>query len=137
VERLLQSKGYEVLWTPPYCPDLQPIELFWVAGKNHVARHFYTGRTMKETVELLRDGWYGSFDKFPVGHCRYKRPVNCQKLWDTALEHAKTKFIPLCDGISGTIGALVVDENYDKPTVSIPIDTIIIDLGKADDEDEN
>ena len=33
VENLFEEKGYEILWTPPYAPDLQPIELYWAAGK--------------------------------------------------------------------------------------------------------
>jgi transposase len=39
-EALLKEHEFEVLWTPPYCPDLQPIELFWAAGKNHVRLMF-------------------------------------------------------------------------------------------------
>ena len=37
VETFLAREVYDVLWTPPYCPELQPIELFWASGKNHVA----------------------------------------------------------------------------------------------------
>ena len=33
VEKFLHDRGYKVIWTLPYCPDLQPIELFWAAGK--------------------------------------------------------------------------------------------------------
>ena len=44
VERSLHDRGHEVLWTPPYCPDLQPIELFWAAGRNHAA----CGCTLRE-----------------------------------------------------------------------------------------
>jgi hypothetical protein len=28
VEKYLQDRGHKVLWTPPYCPDLQSIELY-------------------------------------------------------------------------------------------------------------
>ena len=60
VERIMADKGYHILWTPPYCPQLQPIELFWAAGKNFAASCHYGGRTMKETVQHLRYGWYGN-----------------------------------------------------------------------------
>jgi hypothetical protein len=33
-------------------------------------------------------------------------------------------FIPLCDGFSGTIGALTMDEHYERDTTGIPIDTV-------------
>jgi hypothetical protein len=35
IEKKLNERGHRILWTPPYSPDLQPIELFWAAGKNH------------------------------------------------------------------------------------------------------
>ena len=50
VEARLESEGFTVLWTPPYCSELQPIELFWAAGKNYAARHCWTERTMRQTV---------------------------------------------------------------------------------------
>ena len=98
-----------VVWTPTYCSDLQPIELYWAAGKNHAALHYFLGRTMKQTVSHLREGWYGNSWDVPVGHSERKEAVDCNKLFLTALKYAATKFIPLCEGISGTIGTLVVD----------------------------
>jgi hypothetical protein len=37
VQKLLKANGHTWLWTPPYCPWLQPIETFWAHGKNHAA----------------------------------------------------------------------------------------------------
>ena len=53
----VKREGGEVLFTPPYCPDLQPIELFWAAGKNW-ARENNTdhSRTLEKTVAHLRAG---------------------------------------------------------------------------------
>jgi hypothetical protein len=50
IEKFLKDRGHEILWTPPYCPDLQPIELFWAAGKNHCAYWHLSERSIKETV---------------------------------------------------------------------------------------
>ena len=36
VEKAMNERGHCILWTPPYTPELQPIELFWAAGKNNV-----------------------------------------------------------------------------------------------------
>ena len=58
VEQILLDRGHKILWTPPYCPELQPIELFWAAGKNHVAAKFETNQTMRNVVKYLREGWY-------------------------------------------------------------------------------
>jgi hypothetical protein len=50
------------------------------------------------------------------------------------LDFAATKFIPLCDGISGTIGTLVVDADYVEDIVSFPIDALVVDLSQIDDD---
>lgn len=38
IDEIAQSHGHEVLRTPPYHPELQPIEICWGVVKNHVAR---------------------------------------------------------------------------------------------------
>ena len=50
VRKLLTSNGHTWLWTPPYCPWLQPIETFWAHGKNHAAAKNRNGRTMRECM---------------------------------------------------------------------------------------
>jgi hypothetical protein len=52
-----------------------------------------------------------------------------------ALNFAATKFIPLCEGISGTIGTLVVDGDYEEDPDAFPIDALVVDLFKIDDEE--
>jgi hypothetical protein len=46
-------------------------------------------------------------------------------------------FIPLLDGISGTIGALTIDENYEHDTMGILIDTLMVDLTNQVDDDDD
>jgi hypothetical protein len=127
VEKLMKDAGHEILWTPPYCPDLQPIELFWAAGKNHAGMLHYEKRSMKDTVKHLREGWYGSFGAVGEEDDK-KRPVDCNKLYLTSIKYANTKFIPMCkDSLSGTIGALIQDPSYTPPTVDVPIDTLLLE----------
>ena len=135
VEGYLKECGHEILWTPPYCPDLQPIELFWAAGKNNVAKWYFKGRSLKQTVQDLRDGWYGTFNRFPMSNPRYKRPVDCGKLVATSIDKANTVFIPRCEGISGTIGDLRVRDIETSEPVVFPIDALVLDLTKEDAED--
>lgn len=134
IERLMKNKGYEILWTPPYCPDLQPIELFWAAGKNHVARMYHSKRTMKETVQQLRDAWYGTFERYDVQDYRRKDPCNSKGMVNRSIEMANKKFIPVCDGISGCIGELIVDPMHEGEAINFPIDALVLDLTKDDDE---
>ena len=39
VDELTKKQGHEILRTPPYHPELQPIELCWGVVKNHIARN--------------------------------------------------------------------------------------------------
>ena len=148
VEKYLKDRGHRILWTPPYCPDLQPIELFWAAGKNHAAEKSYTDIKMKETVANLREGWYGNLHRFTEQEARdpnacidgdpeqkLKNPVNCLRLFEHAIKMANTKFVPLCAGISGTIGNLVIDEEHEANREGLPIDLLIIDLTKVPADD--
>ena len=118
VEKLMQESGHSILLTPPYCPQLQPIETFWAAGKNFVALCHYGGRTMKETINHLWYGWYVNkhlfnlpddtpSTKYPphilIGKTkvRYRNLANCVGMVKMANEFANGKFMELVDGISG------------------------------------
>ena len=135
IEKYLQDRGHKVLWTPPYCPDMQPIETFWAFGKNHVARLFEDETTMKQVVSRLRDGWYGNADRYEKDHAEYSTQKDCSKLVKRSIRLMDTHFISLVDGISGKIGALEVDPTYERDTTGIPIDSLVVDLTKEDDDE--
>jgi hypothetical protein len=48
---------------------LQPAieELFWAAGKNHIANDFVYGIKTKDMFRRLCDGWYGNAERFEEG----------------------------------------------------------------------
>jgi transposase len=46
LEAILRKHGHEVIWTPPYASDTQPIELFWALIKGLLARTFVGPRTV-------------------------------------------------------------------------------------------
>jgi hypothetical protein len=52
------------LRTPPYHPELQPIETCWAVVKSHVAK--YNNFTMEKVKELLEEG----FDKVTIDTIR-------------------------------------------------------------------
>ena len=58
-ETMLAGNGWKIVWTPPYCPKFQPIELAWGVGKQRVGCLFFKGRDLKITKEHLRIGSYG------------------------------------------------------------------------------
>jgi hypothetical protein len=85
---------------------------------------------MKQTVDQLREGWYG----YPEDNGVRKEGVDCGELFDTAIRHANKTFIPLCGGISGTIGNLVVDPNFEESDMDIPIDMLVLTAAKEAEE---
>jgi transposase len=116
VTKLMSDHGHSILWTPPYSPHLQPIELFWAAGKNHAASMSHFDSTLYDTVMHLRQGWYGNAHLFqgnnntPPEDYRVvrKSAVDFRKLFDHCVANANTMSIPLCAGLSGSIGNLII-----------------------------
>lgn len=139
VENHLKENGdHKVLWTPPYCPDLQPIELFWAAGKNHARNFSSQDTTMKETINNVREGWYGNIKQWDSGdvdttdYRRYRKdPVDCFKLFEKMVEMANTKFIPICKGISGCLGELTIDDSHEPIREGVPIDVLMLSVSKC------
>jgi len=55
IDSIASRNGHSILRTPPYHPELQPIETCWAVVKNHVARH--NDCTMKKVLILLEEGF--------------------------------------------------------------------------------
>jgi len=70
-DEILQPGGHSVLWTVPYTPELQPIELLWARVKNKVA----TQGLLRRTTEECRDQAGKAFDDVS--------PDDCAKLVDS------------------------------------------------------
>lgn len=63
IDEIAKSYGHEVIRTPPYHPELQPIEICWGIVKNHVARN--CDFTMKNLIKQLDKG----FEKVTAKTC--------------------------------------------------------------------
>ena len=50
---LAKQHGHEVLYTPPYHCDLQPIEMVWSQVKGEVGRQYDTATTMQIVKQRL------------------------------------------------------------------------------------
>ena len=55
IDTIARKYGHSILRTPPYHPELQPIETCWAIVKNHVAQH--NDFTMKKVRILLEEGF--------------------------------------------------------------------------------
>jgi transposase len=63
IDEIAADQGHKVLRTPPYHPELQPIEICWGVVKNHIARH--CDFTMKNLIKQLDSG----FDQVSAKTC--------------------------------------------------------------------
>jgi hypothetical protein len=133
VERVFREKGWKIIWTPPYCPKFQPIELVWGVGKQRAGTLYFRGRDLKTTREHLRRGWYGGKGS---GSKQFE-PCNVRGCWETALsemnywinadlEHNPGK------GLTGKLGALI---GVEKWTSSAADCCNIDDMDVGDDVD--
>eukprot|EP00475_Leptophrys_vorax_P007622 TRINITY_DN14827_c0_g2_i1.p1 TRINITY_DN14827_c0_g2~~TRINITY_DN14827_c0_g2_i1.p1 ORF type:complete len:253 (-),score=65.31 TRINITY_DN14827_c0_g2_i1:11-769(-) len=61
VELLTEEKGHKILWSVPYHPELNPIELCWGISKRHVAATY--SQTNSSTEEALMARVFEGFDK--------------------------------------------------------------------------
>lgn len=64
IDEIASKSGHEVLRTPPYHPELQPIEICWGVVKNEVARN------CNFTMENLEEQLGKAFDKVTAKTCQ-------------------------------------------------------------------
>lgn len=56
IDLIASKKGHTIVRTPPYHPELQPIETCWAIVKGHVAAH--NDFTMAKVNELVEEGFH-------------------------------------------------------------------------------
>ena len=120
VELLFREKGWKIIWTPPYCPKFQPIELVWGAGKQRVAWGYFGSRNLEETRKQLRIGFYGGV----IGKGNQKRKnskVDIAGCWKKAKGELNAWISKDCEnigvsGLSGDLDNLVGASNWTNST---------------------
>ena len=72
IDKLLQPHGHSIVWTPPFVPEVQPIELIWAHVKGIVARLFTLSRSIETTRQQTDDAFDGitaSIIQKRIQHC--------------------------------------------------------------------
>lgn len=59
VQKLFYQHDHSLIYTPPYTPQVQPIELVWAYVKSYVASQYKRNRTVTELIADTRRGFYG------------------------------------------------------------------------------
>ena len=101
LEEWAQETESYLLFTPPYCPDCQPIELVWAIVKGRVGRDWVKGRTVRQTFDQLCNAFYGGTTSIGTTW----KPISarlCNKLVERSLRMAQ-KRLQHDELLSGTI----------------------------------
>ena len=59
VQKLFRNNDHVLIYTPPYTPNVQPIESAWAYVKRYVATQYSSDRTISQLLEQTRRGFYG------------------------------------------------------------------------------
>jgi len=78
LDELASAQGHEILRTPPYHPELQPIETCWAVVKNQMARK--SKCTMAHLLEQLDDAFDSVTEETCTGLIKKVREVE-DKYW--------------------------------------------------------
>jgi hypothetical protein len=62
LRQAFDAEGWQLLYTPPYYCECQPIELLWAHVKNYVGRQMGVDHSVAAVTELARKGFYGDPD---------------------------------------------------------------------------
>ncbi|KAG3247497.1 hypothetical protein PI124_g7811 [Phytophthora idaei] len=83
--RIANEQGHYLLYTPPYHPELQPIEMVWGRVKNRIARH------PADNLADLSAKLTAEFDRVKSKHwCKfYRRVLRIERKYMTALEECE------------------------------------------------
>jgi transposase len=72
VEQLMSDAGHSLVYTPPFCPEVQPIELLWAKVKRYVADRSTHNRSLTEARQQTEEGFEAVTKMFCnniVKHC--------------------------------------------------------------------
>jgi hypothetical protein len=78
LRQAFDTEGWQLLYTPPYCCECQPIELLWAHVKNYVGRQMGSDHSVAGVTQLARKGFYGDPDN---NHAPADAAL-CSKLFD-------------------------------------------------------
>jgi len=117
IQRLFNKYNYILIYTPPYTPAVQPIEMAWAYVKGYVAKQYKQGRTLTELKDQTKAGFYGNDD----GSHKGITSELCQRLINDCHKWCN-KFIHDDDVLDGTLYALKSHKNLDDTEIDVDDD---------------
>lgn len=101
VEQLLQDAGHAIVYTPPFCPEVQPIELLWAHVKRYVADHATHNRSISQARAQTEEG----FERITRGFI-YKIIAHCHGWIDSFLKTDAAEDLQQCSSLARVMHSL-------------------------------
>ena len=98
VEQLMTDAGHTLVCTPPFCPEVQPIELLWAAVKRYVADRSTHNRSITEARQQTEEG----FEKITSMFCN-NVVKHCHDWIDGFLQTPEAEDLQQCGTLAGVI----------------------------------
>jgi transposase len=134
IQKMFSERGYQLIYTPPYTPTVQPIELVWAYVKNYVARQYESNRPMELLRNQTLEGFYGNHDLHHQGVTA--------NLCHNMIEHCHkwcNEFIEQDWELEGKIDQLTLnkEEEIENPIISDDLDDDLHPFtGEMEDEQQ-
>lgn len=98
VEQLMSDAGHSLVFTPPFCPEVQPIELLWAKVKRYVADRSTHNRSMTEAREQTEQ----AFEQISRMFCN-SIVKHCHDWIDRWLKTEDAQDLQQCGALAGVI----------------------------------
>lgn len=101
IEQLFDDIGYSLIYTPPFCPEVQPIELLWAKVKRYVADRSTHNRSKTEAREQTEE----AFEQVTKLFCN-SIIKHCHDWIDSFLRTDAAEDLKQCGTLAGVIKSL-------------------------------
>jgi transposase len=101
IEQLFDDAGHTLIYTPPFCPEVQPIELLWAKVKRYVADRSTHNRSITEARQQTEDG----FEQVTKVFCN-SIIKHCHDWIDSFIQTEAAEDLRQCGTLAGIIKSL-------------------------------
>jgi hypothetical protein len=98
VEQLMADAGHSLIYTPPFCPEVQPIELLWAKVKRYVADRATHNRSVTDARQQTEEG----FEQISKIFCN-SIVAHCHTWIDSFLQTDAAEDLQQCGSLAGVI----------------------------------
>jgi hypothetical protein len=98
VQQLMSNAGLAPIYTPPFCPEVEPIELLWAEIQRYVAHRSTHNRSLTETREQTEQ----AFERITKTFCN-DIIKHCHDWIDSFLNTDAAEDLQQCGSLAGVI----------------------------------